>query len=58
VKEKLLAAVRHGIKHVLLPEGNQGDWLDAPEEVRQKLQAHFLHHISDALELTLEKKEK
>jgi len=58
VKEKLLAAVRNGIKHVLLPEANQSDWLDAPDEVRQKLQVHFLHHISDALELALEKREK
>jgi ATP-dependent Lon protease len=58
IKEKLLAAVRNGLKHVLLPEANQSDWLDAPEEVRQKLQAHFLHHISDALALALEKKEK
>jgi ATP-dependent Lon protease len=56
VKEKILAAARHGLKHVLLPEANQSDWLEVPEEVRQKLQAHFLHHISDALDLALERK--
>lgn len=55
VKEKVLAAARHNLKHILLPEANRSDWLEVPEEVRQKLQVHFLHHISDALELALEK---
>ena len=56
VKEKLLAAVRHGVRHVLLPEGNEPDWQDVPDEVRQKLQVHFVHHVSDALALALETK--
>jgi len=53
VKEKLLAAARHGLKQVILPEANRGDWLEAPDEVRAKLKAHFVTRISDALDLAL-----
>jgi ATP-dependent Lon protease len=56
IKEKVLAASRFGIKHVILPEQNRTDWLDVPEEVRKKLQVHFVHHISELLPLTLRHK--
>jgi ATP-dependent Lon protease len=53
IKEKILAAARFGIRHVVLPEQNRTDWADVPEEVRKKLQAHFVRHISELLPLTL-----
>ena len=56
VKEKVLAAARFGIKEVILPESNKSDWLDVPAEVRAKLKAHFVRHISDVLRLALEPK--
>ncbi|MEY2465848.1 MAG: ATP-dependent Lon protease [Verrucomicrobiota bacterium] len=56
IKEKVLAASRFGIKHVILPDQNQTDWLDVPEEVRKKLQVHFVHHISELLPLALRAK--
>lgn len=56
IKEKVLAAARFGIKEVVLPEGNRNDWTEVPEEVRSKLKAHFVRHISDALPLTLREK--
>jgi ATP-dependent Lon protease len=49
IKEKILAAARFGIKEVLLPEQNQPDWSEVPEEVRQKLKVHFVRHISELL---------
>ena len=57
VKEKLLAAARHGLKQVILPEANRGDWLEAPDEVRAKLKAHFVSRISEALDLALKEPE-
>src|SRR6185295_14199203 len=54
IKEKVLAAARSGLKRVLLPEQNKNDWLEVPEEVRQKMKAHFIHHISELLPLALE----
>jgi ATP-dependent Lon protease len=53
IKEKVLAAARFGIKQVLLPEQNKPDWSDVPEEVRNKLKVHFIHHISELLPLAL-----
>lgn len=56
VKEKILAAVRFGVKHVILPEQNKPDWLEAPAEVRAKIKAHFVNHISQVIRVALESK--
>jgi ATP-dependent Lon protease len=56
VKEKVLAAVRFGVKHVILPEQNKPDWLEIPAEVRAKIKVHFVSHISDVLRAALESK--
>jgi ATP-dependent Lon protease len=53
IKEKVLAAARFGIKHVILPEQNSPDWNDVPEEVREKMKVHFIRHISELLPLAL-----
>jgi ATP-dependent Lon protease len=53
VKEKVLAAARFGIKQIILPDQNKSDWAEVPEEVRNKLKIHFVHHISELLPLTL-----
>jgi ATP-dependent Lon protease len=53
VKEKILAAMRLGLKEVILPEGNKSDWLDAPAEVRAKLKVHFVRQISEVLQFAL-----
>ena len=37
LKEKALAAMRHGIKTIVIPEKNKKDLEDIPEEYRQKL---------------------
>ena len=49
VKEKVLAAHRAGVKHVLLPEGNREDADDVPEHVLQDLDLHFASTIDDVL---------
>jgi len=56
VKEKVLAAIRFGVKHVILPEANKPDWLEVPAEARAKLKAHFVHHISQVVRIALEPK--
>jgi ATP-dependent Lon protease len=56
IKEKVLAAARFGIKHVILPEQCRSDWSEVPEEVRRKLQVHFVRHISELLPLALHTK--
>lgn len=54
VKEKVLAAVRFGVKHVILPESNKPDWLEVPAEVRAKIKVHFVNHISQVIRVALE----
>jgi ATP-dependent Lon protease len=56
IKEKVLAAARFGIKHIILPEQNKSDWLEVPEEVRKKVDVHFVRHISELLPLALRPK--
>ena len=56
IKEKVLAANRAGIKHVIMPEPNRKDWADVPAEVRHKIKAHFTRHISEVIPLALSAK--
>jgi ATP-dependent Lon protease len=56
VKEKVLAAVRFGVKNVILPEQNKPDWLEVPAEVRAKIKVHFVNHISEVIRIALEAK--
>jgi len=56
IKEKVLAANRSGLKQVILPEQNKNDWLEVPDEVRHKMKAHFVTHISELIECALKPK--
>lgn len=56
IKEKVLASSRFGIKEIILPDANRPDWSDVPEEVRRKLEVHFIKHISGLLPLALRDK--
>ena len=49
VKEKTLAALRAGIKTVMLPKRNEKDLEDVPAEARQKLEFVFLDRVEDAI---------
>ncbi|HLY65435.1 MAG TPA: endopeptidase La [Chloroflexota bacterium] len=53
VKQKLLAAHRAGLKEVLLPQRNEPDLDDVPEEVRQELTIHLVSNVSEVLRLAL-----
>jgi ATP-dependent Lon protease len=53
VREKVLAAHRLGLTQVILPEHNQLDLEDVPEEVQSQLQFHFVRHVQDVWELAL-----
>lgn len=53
LKEKLLAALRGGIKHVIIPDENKKDLVDIPDNVLKKLTIHPLKSIEQVLELAL-----
>ena len=49
IKEKVLAAVRTSLKEVVLPEENRSDWLELPDDVRQKIKVTFVRKVADLL---------
>ena len=55
LKEKVLAAHRNSIKNVIIPEENDKDIPDIPEEIRNDLQFHKVTDMSEVLYLALKK---
>ena len=53
VREKVLAAHRMGIKRVLLPQKNEKDLVDVPEDVRSQIEFIFCRQIHQVLENAL-----
>jgi ATP-dependent Lon protease len=53
IKEKTLAALRAGIRTVLLPARNRKDLDDIPEQAREQIEFVWLEHVDDALAAAL-----
>ena len=53
LKEKLLAALRAGIKTVLIPEENAKDLPEIPDNVKAGLEIIPVSHVSEVLKLAL-----
>lgn len=54
IKEKVLAAHRSGLKTIILPERNEADLEDIPEEVRNSIQFVFVDTVDQVLKAALE----
>jgi ATP-dependent Lon protease len=54
IKEKIVAAHRAGLRHIMLPARNRKDFDDIPEEVRQQLTFTWLERVDDAVASALE----
>ena len=55
LKEKLLAAHRGGIKHVIIPEENRKDLSEIPANILKKIIVHPVSTIEQVLELALQR---
>ncbi len=55
LKEKLLAALRGGIKHVIIPEENEKDLKEVPKEITSGLIIHTVRWIDEVFTLALAK---
>ena len=42
IKEKVIAAKRNGIKELILPEANKGDFETLPEHIKEGFHVHFV----------------
>jgi ATP-dependent Lon protease len=56
IKEKLLAAARSGMREIILPEANKKDWVEAPPEIRKKLNIHWVRHVEEMMPVLFKSK--
>ena len=49
VKEKVLAAHRAGLRHVILPKDNEADLTKLPKAVRDDITVSLAEHLDDVL---------
>ena len=54
IKEKVIAAHRAGIKHVMLPARNRKDFEEIPEGARKQLEFVWLERVDEAVSSALE----
>ncbi|MEO5355419.1 MAG: hypothetical protein H7835_19710 [Magnetococcus sp. XQGC-1] len=55
LKEKLLAAHRAGVKHVLVPSENVKDLKEVPQSILKDLEVHPVNHMDEVLRFALTK---
>ncbi|HTQ58360.1 MAG TPA: endopeptidase La [Bryobacteraceae bacterium] len=55
LKEKLLAAHRHGINEAVVPADNKKDLPDIPENIRNEMKIHFVESMDEVLKIALER---
>lgn len=53
IKEKVIGALRAGVRNIILPEENRKDLENVSDEVREKLTFHFVSDVTRAWELTV-----
>lgn len=53
LKEKALAAYRNGIVDIIMPQDNEKDLADIPDEIRENIRWHQVSDITQVLELAL-----
>jgi len=49
LKEKLMAAHRHGILEVIVPRENEKDLPDIPDAIKQTIKLHFVDSMDEVL---------
>ena len=54
IKDKVLAAFRAGIHDIILPEENEKDLEDIPEDVRSAMRFHLVKHMDEVIPLALD----
>jgi len=58
VKEKVLGAVRAGIREIIIPIDNEADLDDLPEDVRSSLTVNLVEDLDQVVELALRSDKK
>ena len=53
IKEKILAAHRSGLRHIIIPKDNEADLAKLPEAVRNEMTITLAEHLHDVLQESL-----
>jgi ATP-dependent Lon protease len=53
IREKVIAARRAKLEHVVLPKDNEPDYLELPGHVKEGMTAHFVERFDEVVELLL-----
>ncbi len=53
IKEKVLAAIRAGVKEIVLPLKNKDDYEEIDKEIRDKIQCVYIQKVDDAIDTVL-----
>ena len=56
LKEKLLAALRGGIKEVIIPKDNEKDLIEIPENLKKGLKIHPVKFVDEVFAIALKTK--
>jgi ATP-dependent Lon protease len=55
LKEKLMAAHRHGILEAIMPRENEKDLPDIPDAIKQSMKLNFVESMDEVLKIALER---
>jgi ATP-dependent Lon protease len=55
LKEKLMAAHRHGIMEAIMPRENERDLVDIPDAIKKTMKLHFVDSMDEVLRIALER---
>ncbi len=55
LKEKLMAAHRHGIHEAIMPRENEKDLPDIPDAIKQSMKLNFVDSMDEVLKIALER---
>ena len=58
IKEKVLAARRSGVTHLVLPESNRKNLEEIPKAIRRELKFFFVKNVREVFDLALLPAEK
>jgi ATP-dependent Lon protease len=53
IKEKILAAHRAGIKRIIMPDRNQKDMVDVPDQAKNEMEFFYVKKMDEILQLAL-----
>ncbi len=58
IREKVIAARRSGIKELIIPKENQGDYKEVPEHITKGIKVHFVASFDEVVPLLFRKRGK